>query len=135
MQEPSVRAFKNELRNYNYYRSRVETLTNSIEFLYERLGGVRGIDPSKEPLHSAPNKDYEWQIRDQIEMLVKKKDLFEKKISYIDAVLECVSEPYVSAVRRIFAEGKNSYMVANDLHMSQNSLLYQINKALKEVLE
>jgi len=135
MQEPSVRAFKNELRNYNYYQSRVVTLSNSIEFLYERLGGVRGIDPSKEPLHSAPNKDYEWQIRDQIEMLVKKKDLFEKKIAYIDAVLECVDEPYVSAVRRIFAEGKNSYMVANDLHMSQNSLLYQINKALREVLE
>ena len=66
MQRPEVRAFKNELRNYTYYCSRIASLEESIEFMYDRLGGVRGVDPSKEPLHSAPSKEYEYMLRDKI---------------------------------------------------------------------
>lgn len=135
MQREDVKAFKNELRNYTYYLSRVVTLTNSIEFCYERLGGVRGVDPSKEPLHTVPNKEVEWQIRDQIERFLKEKELFEQKISYIDSVLFRIDEPYKSAVTNIFAYGHNSYKVAREMNYSQSGLLHQVNKAIQMALE
>lgn len=135
MQEPSVKAFKNELRNYTFYQTKVVSLTNSIEMCYDRLGGVRGIDPSKEPLHTAPNKELEWQIREEIEIFIKEKELFDRKIAYIERVLSQIDEPYRSAVTDIFAHGVNSYKVASGMNYSQSGLLHQINKSIKMALE
>ena len=47
-QKDCVRAFKNELRNYEIYRKEILKLDEQIEELYYHLGGVRscGMSPA-----------------------------------------------------------------------------------------
>lgn len=135
MQKDNVKAFKNELRNYNYYQSRVVSLGNSIEFCYDRLGGVRGVDPSKEPLHSAPNKEYEYQLREQIEVYAQKKALFEAKLKYIDEILGKMEMSLKQAVISVYAEGKQIRRVADIYYLSPMGLAKRMNKAIERALD
>ena len=134
MQTEEVRAFKNELRNYNFYLSSITSLDNSIEFCYYRLGGVRGIDPSKEPLHSPPDKDLEYQLRDKIEVLEAKKALLTNKITYIEEILGRMETSLREAVIKVYAQGKPISVVCNDLYVSPSGLAKKINKEIKKAL-
>ena len=135
MQKQEVRAFKNELRNYTYYCHRITTLDESIEFMYERLGGVRGIDPSKEPLHTAPNKDYEYMLREQIERYEESKALYVAKRDYIDKILGEVPNTLREALKSVYINGKRIDMVAVEYNLSANGLIYQMNKAIELALQ
>ena len=134
MQTAEVRAFKNELRNYNYYLHRIATLDESIEFIYDRLGGVRGIDPSKEPLHSPPDKDLEYKLRDDISRLEANKKLLENKIAYIEQILEKMETSLREAVIKVYAQGKPISVVCNDLYVSPSGLAKKINNEIKKAL-
>lgn len=134
MQKDSVRAFKNELRNYNYYLYRVTSLENSIEFLYDRLGGVKGVDPSKEPTHSQPNKELEWKLRDDISRLETKKRIVEAKILGIDEILDLIDDPLQTAVKSVYIHGEKCIKVASDLFLSSTGLQKRMNKAIEEAL-
>ena len=52
MQSDEVRAFKNELSNYDFYRKRVEALNELIEICYHSLGGLHSPDFQIIPVHS-----------------------------------------------------------------------------------
>lgn len=134
MQPEEVRAFKNELRNYNYYLYKIITLGKSIEFLYDRLGGVHGVDPSKEPIHAMPNKDLEWKIRDDITRLEAKKSTTENKLREIDDVLHKIEEPIRTAIISVYISGKQISNVAGELYLSSSGLAKRINKAIKKAL-
>ena len=135
MQKESVRAFKNELRNYNYYLSRITSLENSIEYLYDRLGGVRGIDPSKEPLHLVMDKDLEWRIRDRISDLDDQKKLYEVKVRYIDYILARIENPLKTAVISVYVEGKKCVKIADDMFLSSTGLQKRMNRAIEGALD
>ena len=135
MQKDSVRAFKNELRNYTYYLSRIVSLENSIEFLYDRLGGVRGIDPSKEPLHTVPNKEMEWKIRDDISKLEKTKERTEAKVMEIDSVLNRIESPLRNAIINIYVVGKQVKNTCDYYYLSPSGLVSRMNKAIEEALD
>lgn len=135
MQPEEVRAFKNELRNYNYYLYKIITLGKSIEFLYDRLGGVHGVDPSKEPIHAMPNKDLEWKIRDDITRLEAKKSTTENKLREIDDVLHKIEEPIRTAIISVYISGKQISNVAGELYLSSSGLAKRINKAIKKALD
>lgn len=134
MQTDDVRAFKNELRNYNYYLSRIVTLANSIEFVFERLGGVRGIDPSKEPIHAMPDPDLEWKLRDQIEIYEAEKRRYEAKAGEIDQVLSRMETSVREAVIEVYANGKTVMKVADKMYLSPSGLKRRIDKAIKKAL-
>ena len=135
MQKESVKAFKNELRNYNYYLSRVVTLQNSIEWCFEQLGGVRGVDPSREPLHIQPNKEREWYLRDRIEALEAQKLIAERKVKEIDEILAKMETSLKTAIIAVYVNGYRSDRVAKDMFVSANGLLYRINKEIERVLD
>lgn len=134
-QKESVRAFKNELRNYNYYLSRVVSLTNSIEWCFERLGGIRGIDPSKEPLHIVPDKDYEYKIRDDIERFEAQKKLIEAKIKDIDEILNLIENPLKWAIISIYIENKRTDSIASELYLSPHGLHSRINRTISKAID
>lgn len=134
MQTDDVRAFKNELRNYNYYLSRIVTLANSIEFVFERLGGVRGIDPSKEPIHAMPDPDLEWKLRDQIEIYEAEKRRYEAKAGEIDQILGKMETSLREAVIEVYANGKTVMKVADRMYLSPSGLKRRIDKAIKKAL-
>lgn len=135
MQDEEVRAFKNELRNYTYYLSRIVTLENSIEFLYDRLGGVRGIDPSKEPLHAMPNKEMEWKLRDDISKLEAKKERYEKNLAEIDQILNQIEEFTRDALKLVYIEGKRTDAVANSMLISPSGLKNRMNRAIIKAIK
>ena len=134
MQSKEVRAFKNELRNYTYYLSRITTLENSIEWCFERLGGVRGIDPSKEPTHVQPNKELEWKLRNDIEVLEAKKKRMEAKIKEIDQILNLIDLPLQEALIDVYAKGEKCIKIADKLNLSSTGLQKRMNKAIEEAL-
>ena len=132
--EPNIRAFKNELRNYNYYLSRLTTLTESIEFFYYQLGGVKGKDPTKERTHVPPNKEYEWRLREQITILEQERDRVAKNIDYIQSILAQIKKPLRTAVFEVYCEGKTIHSVSLKMNLSSSGLDAQITKALRRVL-
>jgi hypothetical protein len=136
MKQPeSVRAFKNELRNYRFYIERAVELEDKIEFLYDRLGGVRGIDPSKEPLHIMPNRDIEWKIRDDISKLDAQMSLVRAKIRYVDQILAKMEEPVKTAIICVYIDKKKTDVVAVQMWISPSGLMKKMNKAIEEALD
>ena len=133
--KPEVRAFKNELRNYAYYTSRVASLTDSIEFLYERLGGVKGIDPSKEPTHSLPNKDMEYKLRDDISLLDSKRSRLTNKIREIDELLDLMDYDIRMAIKMVYIYGKQVKSVADEYYMSSSGLAKRMDRAIEMAIK
>ena len=120
MQSEDVKAFKNELRNYNYNLNRVITLSNSIEYCYDRLGGVRAIDTSKEPMHSPPNKELEYKLRDDIERYRRLKAIYETKVQYVDEILSKMEITLREAVIGVHVERQKTEKVARLHNLSAN---------------
>ena len=135
MQKPEVRAFKNELRNYAFYVSQVNTIANSIEFLYDRLGGVRGVDPSREPMHTLPNKDLEYKLRDDITLLEIKKSRLEHKIKEIDMMLDLIELPIRTAIISCYVHGNQVKMVADKFFMSPSGLAKRMDRAIERAMQ
>ena len=133
--KPEVRAFKNELRNYVYYTSQLVTIGNSIEFLYERLGGVKGIDPSKEPTHALPNKELEWKLRDDISRLDTKKSRLESKIKDIDETLDLMDISIRTAVKMVYIYGKQVKLVADEFYLSSSGLAKRMDRAIEMAIK
>lgn len=134
-QSENVRAFKNELRNYNYYLNRVVTLKNSIEWCYYRLGGVHGIDPSKEPTHSQPNKELEYKLRDDIEQYRRKLKHTEDRIEEMNEILNSIENELRWAIKCVYVEHKPMRNVAMKLFMSHSSLQKKMDSAIRRALE
>ena len=130
MQKAEVRAFKNELRNYTYYCSRIATLENSIEYLYDRLGGVRGIDPSKEPTHAMPNKELEYKLRDDISHLEAKLATYTMKKNSVDEILNKMEIDVCDAVKKVYIKGEHIEKIARLMYLSHNGLAKRMNRAI-----
>lgn len=133
-QSESVRAFKNELRNYRYYIGRAAELEDAIESLYDRLGGIRGIDPSKEPTHVLPNKEMEWKIREDITRLDLKLTNLRNKIAEIDEILDRIEEPIRTALKLVYIESNKVIMVAGMMYLSPSGLVKRMNREIKKAL-
>lgn len=133
-QKPQVRVFKNELRNYNFYISEIKRLTEVIDNCYYELSGVKANDPSKEPVHSLPNKEREYRLRRNISHFESRRKLVQTKIDYIDQVLSNIQEPLVGTIKKLFVEGSSLSLLCNDYNLSTIGLYKKINKAIEKAL-
>lgn len=135
MQSKSVKAFINELRNYNYYASRVVTLTNSIEYCYHLLGGVHSIDYSKELAHTPPNKEREYKLRTDIERYEQIKSRMQSKITEMDEILNTMEITDRTLVFDVYVKGNPMRKVASANYMSLGALQKRLNKTIKKAVE
>ena len=133
-QKAQIRAFKNELRNYNYYVSAAKKTKEIIDNYYYELSGVKACDPSKPPLHSLPNKERENHIREAISRQERYLKLTQAKIKYIDRVLDNISEPLNSTIVDIFLRGESLTAHSNSYNLSNVGLYKKINKAIERAL-
>ena len=129
-----IQAFKYKLRGYNFLCYEITTLENSLEFCYDRLGGVRGIDPSKEPTHAMPNKELEYKLRDDIERYEAKLKLKISEKVEIDQTLDRMETSLREAVFRVYAKGENCLKVSGDYYLSPSGLKKRMNKAISGAL-
>lgn len=134
MQKKEVEAFKNELRNYNYYTSRVVTLEASIEFKYDRLGGVRGVDPSREPVHAQPNKEMEYKLRDDISKLEAEKERVERDLIHINEILNRMGNDDRWGVFKVYAERKRLEDICKVFNYSPSGYSAKLDRAIEEAL-
>ena len=133
-QSEEVRAFKTDLASYNVKKREIARLEEQIENCYEQLGGVRGIDPSKEPTHAMPNKDVEYAIRDKIERIRTKKDRLCDQINYLDEILDKIETALKTAVIEVYANGRKIRSLAAEMYLSETGLRKRMNKAIEKAL-
>lgn len=132
---PEVKAFKNELRNYRYYQERVRSLTDSIEECYYQLSGLKGVDPSRIPMHTAPNLEFQYKIRDSISRYEAERSRLASEIEYVDEILSRIETSLKQAVINVYINGESIEAIANQMFLSHNGLYKRMNQAIKEALK
>lgn len=105
-----------------------------MDICYDALGGVRGVDPSREPTHSLPNKDYEYRIRDEISRHEANRDRTLAKIKDIDELLSLMDSSLRMAVIRVYANGEKLDKVARGMYLTYNGLFVRLNREIERVL-
>ena len=135
MQDESVMAFKMDLRSYTFKKSEIKRIKDRIQGCYDRLGGVRGVDPSREPIHVLPDKDVEYAIRDQIEALGAKLRLLCDQTEYIEQTLSKMEKPLRMAIIAVYVSKESIRSVAGKMFISESGLRKRMNKAIKKALE
>lgn len=136
-QEASIKAFKNELANYQYYKEKAFSLQEKIDDCYSLLpGSVHGSNPQRLPIRGGEaNKDFEYRIRDQIEHYDRELSRLNDKIGSIDEILVKIETPLQTAIIDKYANGYTLEQVATRMFLSTAGLLKQINKAIKKALD
>lgn len=135
MQDNSVKSFKYDLRTYREKIKQIGKLHNAIEECYYILGGVKGVDPSKEPIHSPPNIDAEHAIRERIEVLRAKLKRLRAQTDEIEYTMARIEKPLSDAIIAVYVDGRTLLSVSRDMYISTNGLLKRMNKAIKKALE
>ncbi len=133
-QKAQVRAFKNELRNYNYYVSAAKKTKEIIDNYYYELSGVKASDPSRPPLHSLPDKERENRIREAISRQEKFLKLTQAKINQIDRVLSSIDNHLKTTIKDIFLKGETLTAQSGNYNLSNVGLYKKINKAIEKAL-
>ena len=95
---------------------------------------MRGIDPSKEPLHAMPNKDLEYQLRDRISNLEAKINVRKAKLNQTDEILSRMETTLKQALFEVYAKGKTVDALAIRLEVSPSGLVKRFNKAIERAL-
>lgn len=133
-QSERVKAFKRDLANYRYKKSQIQEIKDKIEECYDRLGGVRGIDPSKEPMHTLPDKEMEYKLRDRISQLEAKLDNVCAQTEEIRQTLDKIEKPLRRAVCEVYMNGHTLRSEAQKMFISPSGLRKRINKAIEKAL-
>lgn len=139
-QHAEVRAFKNELMNYYTYKERITKLNDLIEYCYHMLGGIKGVDTTKEPSQShIRNLDAEYKIRDEIELHTKKIERTQSRIDDIEQTLnkiEALEGEWVRlATFKVFAQHQTYAKVGDIYGYSPSNVRYIVNRAIKKALD
>lgn len=135
MQTKQVRAFKRRLEHYVDDLQRVSDLDEKIELCFHKLGGVKGIDPSKEPIHAQMDKDIEYKIRDDIEKYEALKRVYESNVIYVNSVLDLIEEETREAIKKVYIYGERQEKVASKMYLSRSTLRDRMDSRIKLALE
>ena len=132
-----VDAFKKELGNYSYYRGDLIDISEQIQIFEYKRSNIHGIDPSKEHSLSGTawvESEEFRRISDELDKLNARKELRIRQISYIESVLDQMTEEARKACVLIYACKKTYSEVSRELMMSRNALFYRVQKELDEIL-
>lgn len=134
-QSIDVTAFKYELRNYKYYSDKIISLTDNIEDCYYKLSGVHSIDASKIPIHSPPNKENEYYLRELIDSYELKRSRLVAKKEYLDEILGLMKNDIRKAIICVYVDGQQMRKVCDDMYLSLGGLQKRINKTIDRALK
>ena len=135
-QDKSVRAFKNQLENYQYYVYMVNHYEQQIQDCFDKLGASpKSIDYSKVVGHTVPDKDFEYKMRGYIEIYEYKKDMFERLVAYVNSILDLMPVEQRNMAKDMFVLGENEIAVAKKYYISPSGMRYQINREIKKALD
>ena len=125
----NVQAFKNELRNYNYYRKEKNKIKEKINLEYYNLSNLKGVNPNKQPgttnqeyLHERRNEVYE-----RITELKEKEKEYAIKIKAIEKILNKIPEKNRKIITELFIEKKDANKICEKYYISKSTLYYRVD--------
>lgn len=129
-QRPEVKAFKQELENYSYYLEREKKLSGMIDYCYDLLGGVRGVNPAAVRSNSPVDKEREYRIRDEIAKHEKNRKRNKEKIAEIEETVNLMPEDAKEIVRLKYLKGKTYVQISEIVYMSPSTVKDRLNRAI-----
>lgn len=132
-----VQAFKNELRNYRYYKNEKRKIKEKINLEYYNLANVKAVNPQKQPgttneeyLHEKRNEAYE-----RIAELKEKEKEIAIKIKAIDRVLDKIPEKNRKIITELFIEKKDANKICSLYYISKSTLYYRVDVWIEKSLK
>ena len=131
MTEEEIRAFKNTLRNYNFFKKEIDRLEKEIEYLYSIMGGSTAINYDGMRYAQKPGQFFvKMEKKDRLEY---KKNSYEATITMCDNVLSKVSNKIRNCLIEIYINGSSFEKIAKKNDYSSSGLYSRIVNELKGV--
>jgi len=138
VKKEDVEAFKNELKNLNYYRKKIKEIDEKIKVLEYEMEAVKGVDYSKQ--HGSANpaaiEHKKLAMSDEMEWYEESKSKWTKKIKDIILVLDNLERSDRDVVERICVDGVRYRELCDEFGIkSTSSLANAVNNAIAQALK
>ncbi|NLC96892.1 MAG: hypothetical protein GX675_04925 [Erysipelotrichaceae bacterium] len=130
-----IQYFKNELKNYNYYKDRLKELQFQLEKVVYQLEGVRGVDPSRPMSKSkATGMQNFFSLMKKEEALENEIKILADKFELLNDLITWFDYPYNKVIISIYVDNDSTYEKLIDeynINYSDRHLKRLINKEIK----
>lgn len=132
-----VKAFKNELKNFKYYKNKIIELTDEIDNIYYSLSGL-----SSKPFGANVGSTNQ-QLKElnrlnafgKAEMLKSKRELYKSLIVSIEQTLEAMDSNMRSVCIKVYCDGRTYESIARTKYYSARGLEKKVDKEIQRALE
>lgn len=133
MTEQEIVAFKNELRNYRFYESKIKELTQEINKIYYELTGVKGICYDRQPGSTSPEakSGKMYDSYNKIDALSSKLSVYKAKFNSLECVLNKLDCDAKKLIINVYVEGKTYRELSEIMKLSPSAIHYEVTKHLK----
>lgn len=135
MNEKEMNQFKEDLKNYRFLKTTVDSIKDEIEVLFYQETGVKGISFDK--VHTSVNERYAQIKRletiDKIEDLEKKLVEPSKRLKDIEDVLQQMSYYDRNIFNLKYLDGLSFNEIAKRYFISKAGIFYRMNEALRKI--
>lgn len=134
-----IEAFKNELKNYQFYLDEYDAVSKEIELMIYQMSGVKGIDYSKQSGNSFNESASEIKRLSMIEQLneleIEKKEI-SMMILRINRKMSSLTKDERNLLMRLIVDKKTYEEICDELQIANKSLLYnEINKIIEKAIK
>lgn len=136
MNKEEIRAFKNELKNVNFYRNKINELKIEIEIIEYDLTGVKAVNftPHQSTTNPISKSSYYYAQLDKKDKLIKKKKAYDDKLNSINQLLDSIDDGKTKQmIIDIYIEGKGFLSTAIKFNYSNHGVQQRIDSALKKI--
>ena len=131
-----VEAFKNELRQYEYIQERIKEFNDAIQLCVDALGGSpKSVDFSRVVVHSPPNTDFEYKMRDRISSLEAERRPWSDRKKRIDRILATMESSIREDIIDVYVKGNSLAKISERRYIIASTLHWRVNKAIGEALD
>lgn len=130
-----IEQFKRELKSYRYYVKSIEEINYKLEELNTKMIGVGSVAPKEVVAGAMSAKVYHSNILDymaQEERLIESKKYFEKRIEYINEVLDAMEEADSKTLKDIYIRGVRYDVISEEQSYSVRQMKRKVNNMIKE---
>lgn len=139
LDKEAVEAYKNELKNLWYYMRLQLDLENDIDLMEYDMGGVKGIDYSKEmggTFNPEATEQRRLKMIEEYNRLLEKKEEIVRKQRCICRVLNCMAEDDRNLVIDVIANHRKYRDVCEERNITSTaSLANIINDIIDEAIK
>lgn len=131
-----IEAFKRELGNYYFYVDDIKKTNGTIDEVFYRVGGARGIDPGKvhssAPVSLAEKLD---SVQPELTLLEARLKMEEASVKYVNLMLSMMPDDRIKeAMARVYMYGEHLEDICDDYGYSPQGLHHRINREIRKLL-